>query len=30
MEVDLVQWNKWLKQFPELAEYIEFASWEEN
>ncbi|CAM2834649.1 ribosome rescue GTPase HflX [Actinobacillus equuli] len=30
VEVDLVQWNKWLKQFPELAEYIEFASWEEN
>ncbi|WP_427833611.1 ribosome rescue GTPase HflX [Actinobacillus pleuropneumoniae] len=30
VEVDLVQWNKWLKQFPELTEYIEFASWEEN
>ncbi|WGE76377.1 GTPase HflX [Actinobacillus equuli subsp. haemolyticus] len=30
VEVDLVQWNKWLKQFPELAEYAEFASWEEN
>lgn len=30
VEVDLVQWNKWLKQFPELAEYIEFASWEDN
>ncbi|WP_150539393.1 ribosome rescue GTPase HflX [Actinobacillus vicugnae] len=30
LEVDLVQWNKWLKQFPELTEYIEFASWEEE
>lgn len=30
VEVDFVQWNKWLKQFPELTEYIEFASWEEN
>lgn len=30
VEVDSVQWNKWLKQFSELAEYVEFASWEEN
>ncbi|QIM61945.1 GTPase HflX [Pasteurellaceae bacterium Orientalotternb1] len=25
--VDKVQWHKWLKQFPELTEYIEFAKW---
>ncbi|AWG96365.1 ribosome rescue GTPase HflX [Actinobacillus pleuropneumoniae] len=30
VEVDLVQWNKWLKQFPELTEYVEFASWAED
>lgn len=28
VEVDRTQWNKWLKQFPELVEYIEFAHWE--
>ncbi|WP_373819859.1 ribosome rescue GTPase HflX [Glaesserella sp.] len=28
VEVDKVQWQKWLKQYPELAEYIEFARWE--
>ncbi|RPE91940.1 GTP-binding protein HflX [Frederiksenia canicola] len=27
IEVDKVQWHKWLKQFPELAEYVEFAEW---
>ncbi|UKH21067.1 ribosome rescue GTPase HflX [Actinobacillus pleuropneumoniae] len=30
VEVDLVQWNKWLKQFPELIEYVEFAIWAED
>ncbi|WP_419852027.1 ribosome rescue GTPase HflX [Actinobacillus pleuropneumoniae] len=30
VEVDLVQWNKWLKQFPELTEYVEFAIWAED
>lgn len=28
VEVDKIQWQKWLKQFPELNEYVEFASWE--
>ncbi|MDH2998395.1 GTPase HflX [Pasteurellaceae bacterium LFhippo2] len=28
VEVDKVQWQKWLKQYPELNEYIEFAKWE--
>lgn len=28
VEVDKVQWEKWLKQYPELNEYIEFAKWE--
>lgn len=27
IEVDKVQWHKWLKQFPELAEYVAFAEW---
>lgn len=27
IEVDHVQWQKWLKQFPELVEYVEFAKW---
>ncbi|MCK3654861.1 GTPase HflX [Pasteurellaceae bacterium Macca] len=29
IEVDKVQWQKWLKQHPELEEFIEFAQWEE-
>lgn len=28
VEVDEVQWQKWLKQFPELVEYVELAQWE--
>ncbi|MGX2975084.1 ribosome rescue GTPase HflX [Ursidibacter arcticus] len=28
LEVDKIQWQKWLKQYPELLEYIEFAKWE--
>lgn len=28
IEVDKIQWQKWLKQFPELADYIEFAHWQ--
>lgn len=27
IEIDNVQWQKWLKQYPELAEFIEFAKW---
>nr|WP_157393733.1 ribosome rescue GTPase HflX [Ursidibacter arcticus] len=27
LEVDKIQWQKWLKQYPELLEYIEFAKW---
>lgn len=28
IEIGAVQWQKWLKQFPELAEYMELATWE--
>lgn len=28
IEVDKVQWQKWLKQHPELIEFVEFAKWE--
>ncbi|QLB19785.1 ribosome rescue GTPase HflX [Mannheimia granulomatis] len=28
IEVNEVQWNKWLKQFPELTEYAELAKWD--
>lgn len=28
IEVNEVKWHQWLKQFPELAEYIEFAKWD--
>ncbi len=28
VEVDKVQWQKWLKQHPELIEFVEFAKWE--
>lgn len=28
IEVNQVQWFKWLKQFPELIEYIELAKWD--
>lgn len=28
IEVNEVQWNKWLKQFPMLAEYVELAKWD--
>lgn len=27
IEIDKIQWNKWLKQYPELHEFIEFANW---
>ncbi|HDL3739604.1 TPA: GTPase HflX, partial [Mannheimia haemolytica] len=27
IEINEVQWNKWVKQFPDLAEYIELAKW---
>lgn len=27
IEIDQVQWNKWLKQYPQLVEYAEFAKW---
>lgn len=27
IEVDEIQWQKWLKQYPELTEYLEFAQW---
>lgn len=27
IEVDKTQWNKWLKQFPALSEYLELAKW---
>lgn len=30
IEVDKIQWQKWLKQYPELTEFVEFAKWEEN
>ncbi|MGX2969550.1 ribosome rescue GTPase HflX [Ursidibacter sp. B-7004-1] len=30
LEVDKIQWQKWLKQYPELLEYIEFAKWEKE
>lgn len=28
LEVDKIQWQKWLKQFPELSEFVELAHWE--
>lgn len=28
VEIDKVQWNKWLKQFPALADCVEWAKWE--
>lgn len=28
VEVDKIQWQKWLKQYPELTEFVEFAKWE--
>lgn len=28
IEVDKIQWQKWLKQYPELTEFVEFAQWE--
>ena len=28
VEIDKVQWNKWLKQYPELADCVEWAKWE--
>lgn len=28
IEVDKIQWQKWLKQYPELTEFVEFAKWE--
>ncbi|MEG9487829.1 ribosome rescue GTPase HflX [Mannheimia indoligenes] len=27
IEVNEVQWNKWLKQFPEMSEYVELVKW---
>lgn len=30
IEVDKVQWQKWLKQYPELHDYLEWATWSEN
>ena len=27
IEVDEIQWQKWLKQYPQLTEYLEFAQW---
>lgn len=27
IEIDQVQWHKWLKQYPQLVEYAEFAKW---
>lgn len=27
IEVDKIQWHKWLKQYPELTEYLAFAQW---
>lgn len=27
IEIDQVQWQKWLKAYPELHEFIEFAQW---
>ncbi|WP_425432431.1 ribosome rescue GTPase HflX [Haemophilus paracuniculus] len=27
IEIDKIQWQKWLKQFPELHDYREFAQW---
>lgn len=29
IEVNEVQWHKWLKQFPELTEYAELAKWDD-
>lgn len=28
LEVDPIQWQKWLKQFPLLPEYLDWAKWE--
>lgn len=28
IEIDKIQWQKWLKNYPELYEFIEFARWE--
>lgn len=28
IQVNEIQWNKWLKQFPALLEYVELAKWE--
>lgn len=28
IEVDKIQWQKWLKQYPELTEFVEFVKWE--
>lgn len=28
LEVDKIQWQKWLKQFPALSEFVELAHWE--
>lgn len=30
IQVNEVLWNKWLKQFPNLSEYIELAQWENS
>lgn len=30
IEVNAVQWQKWLKQFPELLEYVEWGRWEQE
>ena len=30
VEVPRIQWQKWLKHYPELAEYVEFAEWEDE
>lgn len=30
IEIDKVQWQKWLKQHPELHEFVEFAEWEQT
>lgn len=27
IEIDKIQWQKWLKQYPELQDYREFAQW---
>lgn len=30
IEVNAVQWHKWLKQFPQLEEFLEWARWEQE